>query len=486
MLIRPGIRFPRKRFAQPLGLLYLVSVLRQNFPGQFEIDLVEQALYKLDFKQIKERIKKFNPDLVGFSCLSQEADEMAKISHIVKELKPECLTVLGGPHASVFYDCVLEKNNIDIVVIGEGERTFPELLKKLLSGEPIEQVRGIAFKRKDRIILTPPQKPIEDLDSLPFPAWDLIDFQDYSWMISTNAYCHSVPWAVIFTSRGCPYQCAYCHNIFGKRTRFRSPENVISEIELLVNKYGVKEIHIVDDVFNLDILRAKKICDLIIERKIKIKIAFPNGLRGDIMDKELIGKLKQAGCYAIGYAVETASPRLQKLINKNLDFDKIRQVISWTADEKIITQGYFMLGFPGETREEMEMTINYALKSRFLIAFFSLVAVYPRTHLMEIAKKAYPDFDFDKWNDKLDMANFHYFTEEPFYKKATGLDSFKIQHSAHRRFYFRPRQIFLILLRFPKNFFLIRGIWWVLRNSFISLYKFEKSVFYSHKMKHET
>ncbi len=475
MLIRPGVRFQRKRFSQPLGLLYLISVLRQNFPGRFEISLVDQALLNLNFEQVKNKIKDFNPDIVGFSCLSAESKEMSRISEIVKKLKPECITVLGGPHASVFYDQILEKSKIDFVVIGEGEITFTELIEKIQKNKPIDSVKGIAFKKNGKIILTKPREPIENLDSIPFPAWDLVDFKIYSKVTGMNVYYKAVPWSIIFTSRGCPFNCAYCHQIFGKKTRFRSPENVIAEIELLTEKYGIKEIHIIDDIFNLNLARAKRICDLIVEKKIKIKIAFPNALRGDIMDRELIRKLKQAGCYSITYAVETASPRIQKLINKNLDLDKVKQAIDWTFEEKINTHGFFMLGFPGEKKEEMEKTIKWACDSNLLIATFFSVVIYPRIPLMKIAQEAYPNFNFSQW----ERFDFKYWAEKSFYAKATGINLFKIQRNAFRRFYLNPRRIVFILLRLPKNLFLIRnGFWWFLRIISISLYKIEKKLFY--------
>ena len=471
MLIRSGIRIAWGNFAQPLGLLYLVSVLRRDFPGQFEIDLIEQALYDLDLNAMRERIRAFGPDVIGFSCLSLEADEMARVASIAKRLNPQCLIILGGPHAKSFYDHALENSDVDVVVVGEAERTFPELLRKLMAGQPVDEVKGIAFKKDSRVILSAPREVIDDLDSIPFPAWDLVDFSRYSKVTSMNGYCHSTPWAAVFTSRGCPFHCAYCHDIFGKRARLRSPENVVDEIELLAGKYGVKEIHIVDDIFNIDLIRAKRICDLIVERGVKIAIAFPNALRADMMDRELVQKLKRAGCYAITYAIEAASPRIRKLVGKNVDLDKTRQVISWTRSEHIISHGFFMIGFPGETLEEMEMTAKWALDSDLCIAIFFIVVVYPRTRLLEIARETYPDFDFGK----LEMRNLEYRADESFYKKASGVDITRVHRDINRRVCFKSAATIIGSMPFPDNFFfLINFIWWALPRVSITLRKIER------------
>jgi len=469
MLIKSGKRFSRMGFGQPLGLLYLISVLRERFPGKYEIDFVEQALYDLNTEDLKARFKKFDPQVVGFSALSAEAGEMEDAAKAFKEINPKVITVLGGPHASVFFDWALKSGSIDYVVMNEGERTFPELLEALEQGKPVEQVKGLVFMREGNMIQTPAQEFIEDLDSIPFPAWDMIDFKRYSVQITMNGYCHSTPWAMIFTTRACPFKCAYCHGIFGKKVRKRSVENVLKEIELLTGKYGVKELHIVDDIFNIDIPRAKQICDEIIRRGIKVKIAFPNGLRADIMDRELIQKLKAAGCYVITYAIETASPRLQKLIHKNLDLEKAKQAIEWTYNEGIIPQAFIMLGFPTETLEEIKMTIDWTLNTKLLRCWFFTVVVYPRTELLEIAKKAYPDFDFSNY----DWFDLRYWSETPFYSRVTPYDGFKIQRNAYRRFFLRPSIIIKILWYFPKNIMFLRGIWWGLRAAFTSLFKLE-------------
>jgi len=459
MLVRSGVRIPWGNFSQPLGLLYLVAVLRREFPGQFEIDLVEQALYDLDLGQMRKRISAFRPDVIGFSCISLEADEMAQVACIARELNPDCAIILGGPHAKFFYDHALNNSAANYAVVGEGESTFPELLRQLMAGRPVDGVKGIAFKKDGRVILTAPRELIEDLDALPFPAWDLVDFGRYSGVTSMNGYSRSKPWAVILTSRGCPFHCAYCHDIFGKRARLRSPESVLAEIELLTGRYGVKEIHIVDDIFNIDLARAKRICDLVVERGIKITIAFPNALRVDMMDRELIRKLKRAGCYSITYAVETASPRIQKLLGKNVDLEKARQVISWTAGEGIITHGFFMIGFPGETREEMELTAKWALDSELWLPIFFMAVVYPHTRMFEIARETYPDFDFSKW----EMRDLQYRSGESFYEKATGVNLSGIHLGMIRRGYLKFAQAIIRLAPFPDNIFFLLGLtWWAL------------------------
>jgi len=470
MLIKPGRRWSGMAMGQPMGLLYLISILRSRFPGKYEIDFVEQALYDLTTEDIRKRFKKFDPDLVGFSAASAEAGETEDICRMVKQEKPECVTVLGGPHASVFFDWALKDRNLDYVVIGEGERTFPELLENLEKDEPADKVRGIAFMRGQNLVMTEARPFIEDLDSIPLPAWELVDWKRCSVQSTMNGYCHSTPWAMLFTSRACPFKCAYCHNIFGKKVRKRSVENVLAEIELLVGRYGVKELHIIDDIFNIDLPRAKKICDEIISRGIKVKMAFPNGLRADMMDRELIKKLKAAGCYAITYAIETASPRLQKLLRKNLDLEKTKQVIDWTYDEGIIPQAFLMLGFPTETLDEIETSIRYTLKAKLLRVLFFTVVVYPRTELLQIAKQAYPDFDFSNY----DWFDLRYWSETPFYSRVTKYDGYKIQRRAYRKFYLRPLILLKIAWRFPKNSFFLRGIWWGLRSVITSLYGLEK------------
>lgn len=468
-MIRPGTRFPRMGFAQPLGLLSLASVLRHNFPDSFDIKLVEQAIYDISVSELRQAMEDYRPHLVVMSCMSVEAYEMREAAALSKSLFPDTPVWLGGPHATIFYDWELEAGNVDAICVGEGEETFKHMVRSFLEEKPLDDVPGLALRRDGEVIRTADRPPIEDLDSLPLPAWDLVDFKAYSRNTSMNAFVKASPWSLLFTSRACPFRCVYCHNIFGKKPRWRSVERVMDEIELLYHEHGVRELHIVDDIFNLDLARAKSICDEIVNREISVNIAFPNGLRGDRMDRELVRKLRAAGAYTITYAVETASPRLQKLIKKNVDLEKLKEVIAWTDEEKIITQGFFMLGFPGETMEEMKMTIDYAVNSRLLRAWFFTVVVYPRTELFEIAKREYPEFDFSGYN----FFNLRYWAEEPFYTSVTGTDVYKVQKNAYRRFFLRPRIIAGIFSRFPKNRWMFIGLYWGVRSVLTSLTRIE-------------
>ncbi len=468
MLVKPGRWRQHDTFGQPLGLLYLIAILRQRYGGKYRIKFIEQALYDLTTEDLLKQFKDFSPDLVGFSALTEEAGEMEDAARVFKEENPQVKVVLGGPHGSLFYDRALLNKNIDYVCLNEAERTFPALLEALERNDPIDKVPGLALRIEDKVVLTPPEQDfIENLDGIPFPAWDYIDFERYSRQISMNGYCHSRPWAIIFTSRGCPFKCAYCHHLFGKRVRKRSGENVIDEIKLLRGFYKVKEIQICDDIFNFDLARAKNICDEIVNQDIEVSISFPNGVRADLMDRELIQKLKAAGCYSITYAIETASPRLQKLIGKNLDLEKAKQAIEWTYQEGIIPQAFVMLGFPTEVPEEIQMTLDWIMNSKILRCVFFSVVVYPRTDLFEIVRQHYPDFDFSDYH----WSDFYYNSETPFYSRVTPYDGQEIRRDAYRKFYFRLSIILKILWWFPKNTMIIRRIWWGLRKSFSSFSK---------------
>jgi radical SAM superfamily enzyme YgiQ (UPF0313 family) len=370
--------------------MYLAASLKKEFDKEVRVDIwslvsrPNQAGY--DRLRVKEKLGEYLPDLVGIRCLSIGKDILHVVAETVKECNDKCFVAAGGPYATDDPDDVLMNNPVDCVVIGEGEMTFNELVHRLIDKTPYADLKGIAYRKNGTIQRTLPRPLIGDLDSLPFPEYSLIDLDRFSNQFLTFSSKISKPHANIMTTRGCPYRCIYCHDILGKQFRVRSAESVLSEIRYIHDNFGITDFQIIDDIFNLDLGRAKKICDLIVESGVNLTLSFPNALRGDRIDEELIDKMAAAGTKFVSYAVETASPRLQKLIKKNLNLDRVFKTIDYTAKAGIITRGFFMLGFPTETEEEVLQTIEYSKASSLCGATFFTVVYFPGTELYKLAQ----------------------------------------------------------------------------------------------------
>lgn len=391
LLIQPNPRYCSIAFACsniPLGPLHIAAALKAA--GHDRVEFLDARMLRLSRKAAAGRIRAFAPDLVGITGLTSEAPEIYSLAAAAKAASPGCKVVVGGPGATSDPSALLGDACVDFVVFGEGEATACELAGALERGTPVDGIAGLGHKKDGRAVLNPPRPFIENADDIPPPAWEAADIERYFHLWnrhSQNPFIVSERVMPLITSRGCPYGCTYCHNIFGKKTRFMSVPAVLREIEKMVDKYGVRDIEILDDIFNLDLERAKAICDEIVRRGIKINISFPNGLRADRMDEELIVKLKRAGAHMAVYAIETASPRLQKQIKKNLDLEKAARMVRFTAAQGITTAGFFMLGFPGETREEILSTIKFARDLPFQFANFFYVTPRPNTELYDTVVK---------------------------------------------------------------------------------------------------
>lgn len=456
LLIRTSQRlFSTPSIAPPLGLMYIAANIQREFAGKYNIKIIDIVPQRMSLKAIKKIIYDFKPVLIGCSVLSNEHHIMNELADVSKGIDRQIRFIVGGPHSTMYYDEVLKNKNIDIAVIGEGEHTICDLLRYLNDIEKLAKIPGIAYRNRDKIVLTPRREYIKDLNNLPFPSWNLIDCKSYSKLsnMPMNTMIAGKRYMAILTSRGCPYQCTYCHNIFGKNFRKRSAENVMKEILELYHNYNIDEFQIFDDIFNLDVERAKKICELIISSGIKIKIAFPNGIRGDIIDGELLTKLKLAGAYSITFALESASPRIQKLIKKNIDISKLNKLIESADRQKLFTRCFFMLGFPTETVEEIKETINFACESKLLTAGFFIVWPQRNTELFEQVNKLYPNFkmNFQESNYLL-LPNLHY------EKEVAKLPLVKLQILAYIKFLSSPVRAFKVWLRIPRKIFLLRNL----------------------------
>lgn len=343
LLIRPPAppNYPLASF--PLGLAYLASYLES---GKHIVKICDCHIEKMDSINFLERLKKEEFDVVGISCMTIEYSIACEIAKLVKSIRPECLIVFGGVHPSNAPTETIKNAFIDYVVIGEGELTLCQLITAIENNYYIDNIDGLVFKQNGEIKYNNPRKFIEDLDEVPFPAYHLLSLERY--------YNYSTPprlslkrkrYMSIFTSRGCPYNCIFCHKNFGIKFRSRSPNNVFTEIKFLYEKYSIREFVIEDDNFTMDLLRAKNFCDLIIENNLDISVQFPNGIRADRIDEELMSKLSQIGTHTISIGIESGVSRIQKLIRKNLDLTSVKTTIGLAKKYNILTNGFLMMDF---------------------------------------------------------------------------------------------------------------------------------------------
>jgi radical SAM superfamily enzyme YgiQ (UPF0313 family) len=353
--------------------------------------------------------------------------------------------------------------NIDFVVRCEGEQTLLELAQFIFQGRGSPQeILGLGFRENNNAKINPARPFLENLDSLPFPAWDLIKVEKYFELPRFGTTYVYKQYMQVMTSRGCPFQCTYCHRVFGVGFRPRSPENVVEELEILSQKFGIREIFFVDDCFNCKPSRAQKICDLIQQRNLKFSITFPNGLRGDLMDDELLDKLKAAGTYRITYAIETASERLQKFLKKNLNLEKVKKIIEDTDRRDILVDGFFMIGFPGEKRSEVMQTLDFALSSKLHSMNTWFVTPFEGTELYKQAIEMGYTVNGARLttNDRetptaprepFTANNYTYFFPESTLSEVPPQELSALAKQTFLKFYLNPWRLFRILRLFPNK-----------------------------------
>jgi len=365
------------RYPQPpVGLALIASVLERE---GYQATVLDANAMSLQPKDVNPMVT--GADVVGLTAMTPTISTAMSIAHHLKQANPDLTIILGGAHATLLPDETLATTpEIDVIVRGEGEETIIELLQALEDKQPLDNISGISYRANGKVLSTATRTTNIDMDSLPFPAYHLLPWQRYK---PHPPHGLASPFAAIVTSRGCPYHCAYCSKpVFGSKFRAQSPERVVEEVAYLQEKFGVKEVAFYDDVFTLDKKRAHAIAEAIIRKG--IKIFWTCEARVNLVDKDLLRHMKRAGCYAIAYGIESASPEILKTLHKDITLEQVEEAVRSSREAGLQTIGYLMLGSPGETPETIRQTIEFAKKLKIDFAQFSVTTPFPATELYNL------------------------------------------------------------------------------------------------------
>ena len=397
---RPNV-FPPISLASVAAVLekkHIVSIIDAPTEGWKNLEDMDETKYRvgLSVRTIAERVGQWNPEVIiieiPFSGWSKTAFEVAST---VKNVNKNVVTVLFGQHPSARPLECLSNSDVDFVVVGEPENTVFELVNAFeLGKQDFKKIDGLGFREIGKPVLTGKRAVIEDLDSLPFPARHLLPMKIYYEAVKEIPLRGEIrkPWTIMITSRGCPYNCVFCSNciVWGKAWRARSPKNVVDELEHLVKTYGIKQIDFSDDNMTLDKKRMADICELIVERGLHVEWFTPNGIRADTLDEPMLRKMKSAGCKKIRIAPESGVQRVvNDVIGKNLNLKSVEQAVIACRKVGVKVGCFFVIGLIGETKADIEKTIEFAYKLRRLGAdnfIFSIAMPLYGTAFYEQAK----------------------------------------------------------------------------------------------------
>lgn len=456
----------------PLGLAYIAAVLEQRGHDVRIIDCVVEDFERvvplangrrrhgLDGEDLEKAVREARPAVVGVSCLfSAQSRAAHHVCGLVKRVDPRIFTIMGGAHPSAVPEEVLEDPNVDAVAVGEGEMTMLRLVEGLEQGcFPPADDEGLAYRKDDGNRIHPLKSFNMDLDDLPMPARHLLHMARYFQYRSPHgAVVRRHPCTNIVTSRGCPARCTFCsiHTVWGRRFRRHSTDRVLAEIEHLVYDYGVRELQFEDDNLTLDKPRMREICQGIIDRGIDITWTTPNGVAIWALDDDLVQLMRRAGCYHITVAVESGSQEvLRKIINKPLDLRRVHPIVRSARRAGMGVSAFFVVGFPGETRADLEKTFEFGMNMGADQVHFFTATPYPGTALFEeCLEKGYlekpvdyttlrvghPIFDTPEWT-AAELQAMTRAAQSRFYRRTALRHPFRVASTVAGKFAREPRQ----------------------------------------------
>ncbi|MBN2381513.1 B12-binding domain-containing radical SAM protein [bacterium] len=442
----------------PIGLGYLVSALRRK--GFKNITILDCLKERLTTQALIKRLVELRPAVIGFQVFSYDFPVLQHCVTAMKRLLPSSVIILGGPHVSATPDLILhEVAEADYAFAGEGEVGLPLLMEIILRGRECDfsQVPGLVFRASDRnTIIQNPRAVISNLDELGFPAWDLIRPDHYP-DSPQGAFYQRFPIAPLSTTRGCPYRCTFCGSgvNMGRQVRLRTISNVLDEMELLIHEYGVAEFHIIDDMFNFKRARVKEFCEGLMTRGMDISYTFPNGLRLNHLDSEVLELMKATGAYAFTVGIESGSQVVLDRMHKDLNLAVIEDKVRLIVEAGLEPCGFFILGFPDESESDIRATIDFAKRLPLKRAHFSNFLPLPGT---EATRNLLEKGEIDRidWHEM-------FYAKVPYAPRGLTKKRLKaLQRRAYLEFHLRPRILKGLLseIRSINHFFIIfRRAW---------------------------
>jgi radical SAM superfamily enzyme YgiQ (UPF0313 family) len=381
-----------------VGLAYLAGYLRQ-YPG-YEIKIIDAKFDQLNFEQVRRQVRDFEPDLVGFTAFTNEIKPAAYQAGLIKRDSPGTVTVIGGVHVtSLPRQSMEEFPTFDIAAIGEGEVTFSELCGALKYGAPLEDVKGIVFRKGGEIVQNPPRERILDQDSIPFPAWDLLP--------AAETY-------FIQSLRGCPFNCKFCMNPNGRVARKRSVQNVIDELNWIIDTYQPSGISFGDELFSVDMERTRELVDAMVENGIGEKVTWDVQTHVRFVDYDLFVRMNKAKVERVELGIETGDEEMLKKMGKGTSLDTIMKAHEEAEKANAPIGTFFLFGQPNETPDTLKRTIDLAVKINPQLPMFGLMTPYPGTEVARLAAKEEGGYrllttDWDEYNKQIggamDFAN---------------------------------------------------------------------------------
>lgn len=384
------VRAAISRGTMTLGLAALAATLTEH---GHEVKILDLNINNNPQESLNKEVREFNPDFIGITATTPLIKQVYKITATIKNINGRIMVIVGGPHSSALPEDVLKESTIDCVVKGEGDFAITKIVEQGLSAS----IPNIYFKKNEQIIKSEIQNSfIENLDNLPYPAYELFDIKSYA---QPRISSKKAPLGYLETSRGCCYRCVFCNkNIHGYKVRMKSPKRVVDEMERML-KIGFREIHVIDDLFTADMSRSFLICEEIIKRRLKFPWYPRGGIRVDRINFELLKIMKKAGCYRIPFGIESGSQRVLDVINKKISLEQCENAVALAKKAGLVTECYFMLGLPSETEEEIKKTIDFAIKLDPDYVKFAITLPLPGTSMYEemLGKNQIKTKDWEKY-----------------------------------------------------------------------------------------